>query len=267
MTNDEILGRILEGERAIYGLLSEFLTLQKQQNLGFCQSINSKIIYIGGDVGGWYFYENEKQNPIESQSIRFNLEKITIRETEYKGKTNLKLQIHVDCGTAKYRIQTGLETYFSKAILMAFLTAFEQKPAKSAAWGLSVQKGDENVVFPHLYLEDQYIFVPKDIVIQDIDPMNLLIKPEFSWVFDQADPHGSKGKQQKQPDKKPPIQSIDIQALSLESNDLIKRLGWTTEKAREYLARNFNKSSRLNLSDSEYLEFVAKLRRMVNENS
>jgi hypothetical protein len=173
-TKDDLLSRILEGERQIYSLLKELLTSQQNQSkLGFT---SDRTIYIGGDTG-WYFYAGEQQ-PIQFPSLKFRLTKIFVKEKEFKGNTNYKLCLVCDCGENNYTIESGMETYFSKAITLSLLLAIRQhKITKKTVLKLRVQKGDENVVFPHLYIEGTPIKVES---AKDSNTFDLLEHKEFA---------------------------------------------------------------------------------------
>ena len=152
----ELLTNILKGERQIYSLLSQLLKSQQNKaKLGLCYS---QFIYIGGDNNSWYFFRDGKQVAIAENTLIFRLKKIYIGEKLYKNKPNLKLRVVCDCGENQYTLESGIKTYFSRSLILALLIAFRDfKADKNSIFKLGIQSGDEGVVFPHFYLNGEYL--------------------------------------------------------------------------------------------------------------
>ncbi|GEM_PF-4045788 len=169
---EELLTKILEGERQIFSLLRDLINTQQSGKLGFT---SDKFIYIGGE-SGWYFYNGE-QSPIPETSLCFKLSKIYTKEKAFKNKTNHKIRLVCDCGENQYTIESGVETYFSRALILSLLTAIRQlKITNKTILKLSIQKGDENVVFPHLYVNGVHVKIDD---CKDVNALELLTYQEF----------------------------------------------------------------------------------------
>jgi len=169
---EEILTKILEGERQIYSLLSQLLKAQKSENLGLQ---DSKIVYIGGD-NCWYFYHDDKQHEIPQKTIVFRLAKLYTIEKTFKGKINHKLRLTCDCGSEQYTIESGTETYFTRSFLMALFTAIRTfNVDKTTVLKLFVSQGDEKVVFPNLHINGEKIKIDNC----DLETLSFLQSEEF----------------------------------------------------------------------------------------
>jgi hypothetical protein len=121
--------------------------------LGFCNSPEPIYLYIKKEeIDGksclWYQFDhdNNKQIPVESKAIAGYLQDIRITVKEFKDKENAKLELVVNADE-NYVLRSGIETNFSKSILLALSQVSDfSKPLIFA-----VLAGNENVVFGRLY--------------------------------------------------------------------------------------------------------------------
>lgn len=121
--------------------------------LGFCKVPEPIYIYvkkeeIDGKACLWYQLDHEtsKQIGIEHRAIAGYLRDIRVTVKEFKSKENVKLELVVNADET-YIIRSGIETNFSKSILLALSQISDfSKPLIFA-----VQAGNENVVFGRLY--------------------------------------------------------------------------------------------------------------------
>ncbi len=117
--------------------------------LGF-HNLMTRWIYIGtteGSTSAWYFWNHkeEKQDPIENNSLVCYLKNVELQEREYKNKTKDKLVLTVQADE-RYKIQSGLTTWFSK-ILLNKLAALTEDQIKDKIIISPYLGGEENVVF------------------------------------------------------------------------------------------------------------------------
>jgi hypothetical protein len=59
--------------------------------------------------------------------------------------------------------------------------------------------------------------------------------------------------------------AIDFQELLDRSTLLINELGWSPEEGKKFLLEKFQKKSRHQLNDAEFVEFVAVLEKLVSQ--
>lgn len=124
-----------------------------QIQLGLCDPPEAIYIYVGhkeinGETYLWYQYdvEGEALHPIKQRGLTGYLSELRITVKEFKGKENTKLDVVVQADQL-YVIRSGLETNFSKTLLLALscVTDFNQPLT------VAVVAGEENVVFARLY--------------------------------------------------------------------------------------------------------------------
>ena len=124
-----------------------------QIQLGLCDPPEPIYIYVGqtennGQTSLWYRYDidAQKQHPVLQRALTGYLSELRITIKEYKGKENHKIDLvfHAD---QVYIIRSGLETNFSKTLLLALSTVTDINQPLTIA----VVAGEENVVFARLY--------------------------------------------------------------------------------------------------------------------
>ena len=141
----------------------EELRSSKQQ-IGFGHPPKPRYIYTNRQYPDclWYFWdgENKKHEPIQFQALTGIIEKLDTEEKDYKGKRNLKINLHIRA-ERNYVIESGSETMFSKGLLYAIsklpITAFKQPIT------IAVEPGDtEKVSFCRIYnpVTGQSVYAP-----------------------------------------------------------------------------------------------------------
>ena len=97
----------------------EELRSSKQQ-IGFGHPPKPRYIYTNRQYPDclWYFWdgENKRHEPILFNALTGIIEKLETEEKEYKGKRNLKINLHIKA-ERNYVIESGTETMFSKGLL------------------------------------------------------------------------------------------------------------------------------------------------------
>ena len=141
----------------------EELRASKQQ-LGFGNSPRARYIYVNRQYSPclWYFWDGAKKEhePILFQALTGIVEKLEIEQKEYKGKPEVKANLHIKADR-NYVIQSGLETLFAKGLVYTLsklpVTSFN-KPIT-----IAVEPGDtEQVLFCRVYnpVTKQSVYAP-----------------------------------------------------------------------------------------------------------
>lgn len=120
--------------------------------LGLCDPPDPIYLYVGqGEENGqsylWYRYDIDAQQqcPVFQRGLTGCLSEIRITTKEYKGKDNHKLDV-VMRSHRIYIIRSGIETNFTKTLLLALEAADITKPLT-----IAVAPGEETVVFARVY--------------------------------------------------------------------------------------------------------------------
>ena len=135
-----------------------------KQELGFGHPPKVRYIYANRQHPDtlWYFWDGVKKEhePILFQALSGMVEKLDTEEKEYKGKRELKINLHIRADR-NYVIQSGAETMFAKGLLYTLsklpVAAFTQPVT------ITVEAGeDEQVVFCRIYnpATKQAVFAP-----------------------------------------------------------------------------------------------------------
>lgn len=135
-----------------------------QQQLGFGNPPRARYIYVNRQYPNclWYFWDGAKKEhePIALQALTGVVEKLVTEEKEFKGKRELKINLHIRA-ERNYVMQSGAETTFAKGLLHTLsklpVAAFT-KPIT-----IAVEAGDdEQVLFCRIYnpVTRQAVFAP-----------------------------------------------------------------------------------------------------------
>lgn len=109
----------------------------------------SESIDEGGEVHPWHMWDGKKQIPVKDRSLTGILSNIRLKlGPEFKGKKPVKIQFRVDTGSQPYVIQCGVETTFTRGMLLALDTVDDL----SQPLMFVVANGGEKVVFARLHL-------------------------------------------------------------------------------------------------------------------
>ena len=134
--------------------LLERIAIALESNLpgkktGLIDIVTTVYLYVGrGEEEAsnccWYTRFGGVNIPQSSNGLAGKLVKIETRETEYKGKKSEKLQIWMKCGDQDYCVQSGLDTLFSRGVLLALT---ETSVGQEITIGVKPSKDDEKIVF------------------------------------------------------------------------------------------------------------------------
>ncbi len=134
------------------------------QQLGFGHPPKVRYIYANRHYPEclWYFWDGAKKEhePILFQALTGMIEKLATEEKEYKGKRELKINLHIRA-ERNYVIQSGAETMFAKGLVYTLsklpVAAFTQPVT------IAVEAGeDDQVLSCRIYnpVTRQAVFAP-----------------------------------------------------------------------------------------------------------
>ncbi|BAY76337.1 hypothetical protein NIES25_27860 [Nostoc linckia NIES-25] len=208
----------------------------------------------------WYMLsEDEKRIPIYERALTGVITGIEVNkkvETKFKVVEKNDLYILAD---KPYIIRSGSESYFSKSLLLSLdVLTSEHLPNPLT---IAVSPGDSNVVFCNIYDPVTYRTVGvswdghKEIDWQAIGQRVSLkinsiqnLNQEPIQIFTNTTPS-------------------EIQTVLIAQTDrYLAQLNWTPEQGREYLQQKYGKRSRLQLTDTEILEFIDYLEGKLAQN-
>lgn len=124
-----------------------------KQTLGFGHPPKSRYVYANRKYPNclWYFWNGatNEHEPIEFHALTGIFESLEIEEKEYKGKPDLKVNLHISADRP-YVVQAGYDTLFAKSLL--YTISRLPTPALAQPITLAVEPGDtEQVLFCRLY--------------------------------------------------------------------------------------------------------------------
>jgi hypothetical protein len=128
-------------------------TSPEQIQLGLCEPPEPVYLYVGqtevnGETSLWYRYDcdAQKQHPVKQRGLTGYISELRVTVKEFKGRENSKLDVVVHADQL-YVIRSGLETNFTKTLLLALSTV----PDFHQPLTIAVVAGEENVVFGRVY--------------------------------------------------------------------------------------------------------------------
>lgn len=141
----------LDTNQLLQAILEELRAAK--QPLGFGHPPKARTIYANRQYPSclWYFWNGAKNEPepIECQALTGMVERLEIEQKEYKGKLDLKVNLHIQA-ERRYVIQSGLETQFAKGLL--YMLSMLPISALAQPLAISVEPGEtEQVLFCRLY--------------------------------------------------------------------------------------------------------------------
>ncbi|MBC1242122.1 hypothetical protein [Nostoc sp. 2RC] len=223
--------------------------------LGFGAIPKPQYVFVKKDNDYcWYMLsENEQKIPIYDKALTGVITGIELNkkvETRFGIVEKNDLYILAD---KPYIIRSGSESYFSQSLLLSLdALIFEQMRNPLT---IAVSPGESNVVFCNIYDPVTYRSVGvswdghREIDWQTIG-QRVSLKINSIQNYNQE-----------------PIQisanttpSEAHTVLIAQSDRYLAQLNWTPEQGREYLQQKYGKRSRLQLSDTEILEFIDYLK-------
>lgn len=229
--------------------------------LGFGAVPRPQYVFVKKDNDYcWYMLsENDQKIPIYDKALTGVITEIKIDrqvETAFGEVEKIDLSIFAD---KPYIVRSGKDSYFSKSLLLS-LDALTSEQLHNPLT-ISVRPGDSNVVFCNIYDPVTY----RSIGVS-WDGHN-----EIDW---QALGQRISLKINRIPNlNQEPIQisanttASEIHAVLIAQTDrYLAQLNWTPEQGREYLQQKYGKRSRLQLTDTQILDFIDYLQAKLTQN-
>lgn len=223
--------------------------------LGFGAVPRPQYVFVKKDNDHcWYMLsENDQKIPIYDKALTGVITEIKIDrqvETAFGEVGKIDLSILAD---KPYIVRSGKDSYFSKSLLLSLdALTFEQLRNPLT---ISVRPGDSNVVFCNIY--DPVTFRSVGVSWDghnEIDWQNL--GQQVSLKINKIQNLNQETIQISANTTASEIHAV----LIAQSDTYLAQLNWTPEQGREYLQQKYGKRSRLQLTDTEILDFIDYLK-------
>ncbi|MEH2457963.1 hypothetical protein [Nostoc sp.] len=223
--------------------------------LGFGTVPKPQYVFVSKESDHcWYMLaEDEKRIPIFERALTGAITGIEVNkkvETRFGVVEKTDLYILAD---KPYIIRSGSESYFSQSLLLSLDVLISEQLRNPLT--IAVSPGESNVVFCKIY--DPLTYRSVNVMwdgYKEIDWQALGQK--VSLKINRI-----------QNLNQEPIQisanttASEIHAVLIAQSDTyLAQLNWTPEQGREYLHQRYGKRSRLQLSDTEILDFIDYLK-------
>ncbi|MEH2443656.1 hypothetical protein [Nostoc sp.] len=229
--------------------------------LGFGAVPKPQYVFVSKESDHcWYMLSDDtKQIPIYERALTGVITGIEVNkkvETSH-GETE-KTDLHI-LAEKPYVIRSGSESYFSKSLLLSLDALTSEQLHQPLT--IAVSPGEKTIVFCTIY---------NPVTYRSVD---------FSW-----DGHKELAWQalgQKVSLKINRIKNLNQETIQLSANTTaseinavliaqsdtyLAQLNWTPEQGREYLQQKYGKRSRLQLTDTEILDFIDYLKLQLTSN-
>ncbi len=227
--------------------------------LGFGAVPKPQYVFISKESDHcWYMLaEDEKRIPIYERALTGVITGIEVNkkvENTFGEVIRTDLNVLAD---KPYIIRSGSDTYFCKGLLLSLdILTFEQLRHPLT---IAVSPGDSNVVFCKIYDPITYRSVGvswdghKELDWQALgQKVSLKINRFHNYNQD---------KNQSQPEASDNIKTPEQRDVFIAKTDTyLAQLNWSPEQGRDYLQQKYGKRSRLQLTDTEILEFIDYLK-------
>lgn len=181
---------------------------------------------------------------------------LMLRQSQYKDTVSEKLLFFLKDEEHTYCIRCGLETNFSRGLLLGLQVCLAQQADSPIIVAPKISERDEKVIFCNLFANKQRVKVEwnKDISLYSL-AKDLAEKYFPAMPFEKGE-EPVEIKEEFIPVAHP-TGEVDFKTLIAQNSADIKFLGVTDEQARNMLVVRYGKRSRQLLSDGELLDFIA----------
>ncbi|MEH2233166.1 MAG: hypothetical protein V7K71_26625 [Nostoc sp.] len=233
--------------------------------LGFGAVPKPQYVFVSKESDHcWYMLaEDEKRIPIYDRALTGVITEIEVNkkvETKFGPVEKNDLYILAD---KPYIIRSGSDSFFSKSLLLS-LDALTYKELCNPLT-IAVSPGESNVVFCKIYDPITYRSVGvswdghKELDWQALG-QRLSLKINNIHNFNQD-------KNQSQSEASDNIKMPEPRDVFIAKTDTyLAQLNWTPEQGRKYLQQKYGKRSRLQLTDTEILDFTDYLKLQLTQN-
>ncbi|MBN4004821.1 hypothetical protein [Nostoc sp. LPT] len=233
--------------------------------LGFGAFPKPQYVFVSKESDHcWYVLaEDEKRIPIYERALTGVITGIEVNkkvENTFGEVIRTDLNVLAD---KPYIIRSGSDTYFCKGLLLSLdILTFEQLRHPLT---IAVSPGDKKVVFCNIYDPVTYRSVGvswdghKELDWQALgQKVSLKINKINNFNPD---------KNQSQSETIDNIKAVEFRDVFIAKSDTyLAQLNWTPEQGRDYLQQRYGKRSRLQLTDTEILDFIDYLKLQLTQN-
>ena len=221
----------------------------------------------------WGLGLQDTVDPCLEQALEGLLYGFQIKESQGEGKSRLRIFIKdletgdIDMVTAGFESADGSYSFFAQGFCRSLsCPVFDHKkpillvPKRST-------KGRKKAIFCNLFQGQKALRYGIDSIV-DCQKVLEALAPNFPAV--PLYPVSADDQPECSPsiddykDPQPGARGVSFDDLMALNNACLKRLGWSSEKGRDYLIRTYGKRSRQVLSDGEFLEFTQYLQDLVD---
>ena len=252
--------------------------------MGFTKPPNQaydKILFVNNCQGyPWSWPDNVpcKEVALEGKPVG-----LQIRQSEYKDKVSEKLHLLLQDDEFTYCVRCGLETVFSRGLLLSLRVCLSQQADCPIIISPKVSERDARVIFCNLWANNQRVKIEWDKDINLYDLAQELSKKYFLGVsFEKEDQEEAFGipivpavEQLKKYVENHPFSEtsvpvtvdgeVDFQTLLAKNDADLKYLGFSLQDARQLLNDKYGKRSRHLLTNEELIDFVAHVKGLTQE--
>jgi hypothetical protein len=227
--------------------------------LGFGAVPKPQYVFVSKESDHcWYMLaEDERRIPVYEKALTGIITGIEVNkkvENTFGEVIRTDLNILAD---KPYIIRSGSDTYFCKGLLLSLdILTFEQLRHPLT---ITVSPGDKKVVFCNIYDPVTYRSIGvswdghREIDWQALG-QRVSLKINKIHNFNQD-------KNQSQPETSDNIKTVESRDVFIAQTDTyLTELNWNPEQGKDYLQQKYGRRSRLQLTDTEILDFIDYLK-------
>lgn len=235
--------------------------------MGFVKPPNQaydKILFVNNCQGyPWSWPDNV---PCKEVALEGRVVGLQIRSAEYKEKVSEKLHLLLQDDEFTYCIRCGLNTVFSRGLLLSLQVCLSQQADCQIIINPKVSERDARVIFCNLWANQQKVKTSWD---KDVDLYYLaqdLSQKYFSTVSFEQDSEPEEVAEIKAASGIP-TSEVDFQTLLARNDADIKCLGLSLQESRQMLIDKYGKRSRHLLTNEELVDFIDYIDSLIQEKS
>lgn len=230
--------------------------------MGFTKPPNQlydKLLFINNCQGyPWSWPDNI---PCQEAALEGKPIGLMLRQSRYKDDVSDKLLFLLKDEDFTYCIRCGLETNFSRGLLLGLQVCLAKQADRSVIVVPKLSDRDQKVIFCNLWADKHPVKIEwnKEISLYSL-AKSLAEKyfPNIPFERDEADTSSSVHEDSAKVESHSDSGEVDFQSLLAQNNADLKALGIDTQKARQMLQNRYGngKTSRTLLTDEELIDFV-----------
>lgn len=234
--------------------------------MGFVKPPNQaydKILFVNNCQGyPWSWPDNV---PCKEVALEGKVVGLQIRQSEYKDKVSEKLHLLLRDDEFTYCVRCGLETVFSRGLLLSLRACLSQQADCQIIISPKVSERDSRVIFCNLWANTQRVKIDWDKDISLYDLAKELSKKYFPSVSLEKEDH-----EEPISEISVPVTvdgEVDFQTLLAKNDADLKYLGLSPQEARQMLIDKYGKRSRHLLTNEELIDFISYVDSLIQKKS